>query len=481
MTKIIAKNVEHRYSPRVPNRTEPREFDRYSIYIANNHCKVDLWSVYKKGEEILHTILGDVEFAFPEALKFIPDNRVKDFTNDFSKMSIENVVRINKARGLISDARSKLKIPTNKKQKSDFVVNYSKDKKVNIEVKSSLFDYKSPSTILAERVRNSGLKIEEIAERVGIHYSMVQKQIRGERDITRDHAIKYSKVFGCDPADLLFAPPQIPIWAYVNFLKQDDADLPFNAGELVPAKSFAGKKEPDLVTVPRDIYRPDVKAVQVKSDGSALDGMVLFYYATNDVKQDCIGRLSIIGDDEDDDIELFRYGQSQRYFIGILENFRGKTRLLNPDIYSRETLKGTQQDGEIVIQNVRPTFAAPIVAIVNPQQIKKDKYAEQLFRINEEAYRGQRLLEKAKLAWTERATAEMNKLKSEQDRLQKKLENIYKEMESEQKKGRAFFFGKPANNEKGIASLLDSMQAVEKIKLEQELAIQKILNEKKRA
>ena len=78
MTKIIAKNVEHRYSPRVPNRTEPREFDRYSIYIANNHCKVDLWSVYKKGEEILHTILGDIEFAFPEALKFIPDNRVED-------------------------------------------------------------------------------------------------------------------------------------------------------------------------------------------------------------------------------------------------------------------------------------------------------------------------------------------------------------------------------------------------------------------
>ena len=89
-------------------------------------------------------------------------------------------------------------------------------------------------------------------------------------------------------------------------------------------------------------------------------GFVAAEAAGNDVKQDCIGRLSIIGDDEDDDIELFRYGQSQRYFIGILENFRGKTRLLNPDIYSRETLKGTQQDGEIVIQNVRPTFAAPI-------------------------------------------------------------------------------------------------------------------------
>ena len=65
MTKIIAKNVEHRYSPRTPNRTEPRDFDRYAIYIAGHHCKVDLWSIYKKGEEILHTILGDIEFAFP--------------------------------------------------------------------------------------------------------------------------------------------------------------------------------------------------------------------------------------------------------------------------------------------------------------------------------------------------------------------------------------------------------------------------------
>ena len=478
MTKIIAKNVEHRYSPRVPNRTEPREFDRYSIYIANNHCKVDLWSVYKKGEEILHSVIGDIEYAFPEALKYIPDNRVKDFTDAFSRMSIENVVRINKAKGYINELnpRNKLKIPTNKKQKADFIVNNK-----SIEVKSSLYDYKKPSTILAERVRNSGLKIEEIAERVGIHYSMVQKQIRGERDITRDHAISYSKVFGCDPADLLFAPPQIPIWAYVDFLRVNDADLPFNAGELIPAKSYAGVKENQYVTVPRDIYRPDVKAVQVRSNGSAFDGMVLFYYATNDVRQDCIGRLSIIGEDDQDDLELFRYGQSQQYFIGILENFRGKTRLLNPDTFSKEAMKDTAQGGDVVIQNIKPTFAAPIVAIVNPQQIKKDKYAEQLFRINEEAYRGQRLLEKAKLAWTERATAEMNKLKAEQDRLQKKLETIYKEMESEQKKGRAFFFGKPANNEKGIASLLDSMQAVEKIKLEQELAIQKILNEKKRA
>ena len=52
MSKIIAKNVEHSYSPRVPNRTEPRTFDRYSIYIANNTAQINLYSIYKNKEEI---------------------------------------------------------------------------------------------------------------------------------------------------------------------------------------------------------------------------------------------------------------------------------------------------------------------------------------------------------------------------------------------------------------------------------------------
>ena len=80
MTKIIAKNVEHRYSPRVPNRTEPREFDRYSIYIANNHCKIDLWSVYKKGEEIL--------YRFKEGVRFKP---LEYFCEDITGEILEEI------------------------------------------------------------------------------------------------------------------------------------------------------------------------------------------------------------------------------------------------------------------------------------------------------------------------------------------------------------------------------------------------------
>ena len=59
--------------------------------------------------------------------------------------------------------------------------------------------------------------------------------------------------------------------------------MPFNPGECV---AQIGKRE--QVVVPRDIYRPDIKAVKVNSPGSYLDGMVLFYYAASDVKCDTI-------------------------------------------------------------------------------------------------------------------------------------------------------------------------------------------------
>ena len=150
--------------------------------------------------------------------------------------------------------------------------------------------------------------------------------MKGQREITRDHAFAYAKFFGCDPADILFAAPQIPIWSTVNFLDYTKADMPFNPGECVAA---TGTRE--QVVVPRDIYRPDIKAVKVNSPGSYLDGMVLFYYASSDVKQDCYGRLSIVGDEDDLDDDLMkelRFGEKQRYFIGILEQYKGKTKLL---------------------------------------------------------------------------------------------------------------------------------------------------------
>ena len=80
-------------------------------------------------------------------------------------------------------------------------------------------NFMTPGHLLSQRVKSSGLEIGVFAEKVGLHYSMVQKQMTGERDITREHALRYARLFGCDPANILFPSPQIPVWANVDFFK----------------------------------------------------------------------------------------------------------------------------------------------------------------------------------------------------------------------------------------------------------------------
>ena len=137
--------------------------------------------------------------------------------------------------------------------------------------------------------------------------------------------------------------------------------MPFNPGECVATQGQ------EYVVCPRDIYRPDVKAIKVSSPGSYLDGMILFYCATSD-EQDCIGRLSSLSDDGDDELmQELRFGEKQRYYIGILEQSKGRTKLLNPDPFAQDK----DVNNGIVINNIIPTFASPIVGVVNPNQLKK--------------------------------------------------------------------------------------------------------------
>ena len=314
-------------------------------------------------------------------------------------------------------------------------VKINKDKKETIDL--GFFNYQNPNQILADKIRSSTKDISEISEKVGLHISMVSKQMKGQREITRDHAFAYAKFFGCDPADILFAAPQIPIWSTVDFLKFKDHDMPFNPGECV---TVTDKRE--YVVCPRDIYRPDIKAVKVNSPGSYLDGMVLFYYATADVKQDCLGRLSIVGDEDDTDDELMkelRFGEKQRYYIGILEQYKGKTKLLNPDPYAKESLP--KEQGDIIINNISPSFASPIVGIVNPDQIKKDKHSSKLFKSNDDILKTTRMTEQKmveqmkikELTMQKQAHELEHKLKKEIEEQIKKHEKLLIEMEKKLK------------------------------------------------
>ena len=459
MTSIIAQDLITDWSPRPLNRGEAFTLDHYEIYYAKKQAKVILSLKVKNKtvnedddvkvtEQIItRTFDGKDDLVYSEVLKAIPDNRLEDFKGAWINTKLDYIYGDNLTslgQAIAKSKRDKLKIPT-KKAKADFVVGnkkveikISKDKKEIVDL--GFFNYQNPNQILADKIRSSDKDISEIAEKVGLHVSMVSKQMKGQREITREHAFAYAKFFGCDPADILFAAPQIPIWSNVDFLKFKDHDMPFNPGECV---AVTGERE--FVVCPRDIYRPDIKAIKVNSNGSYLDGMVLFYYATSDVKQDCYGRLSVVGDEDDTDDELMqelRFGQKQRYYVGILEQYKGKTKVLNPDPYAKENLKDQQ---DIIVNNITPNFASPVVGIVNPNQIKKDKHSSKLFKHNDEILKLQRTIEEQKKKQEQILEIERQKVAAVTAKVQKELEvqlqkQIYelekmnKKMEEERKK-----------------------------------------------
>ena len=439
-----ATEMVQSWSPRPLNRGEHFELDHYKIFFANKKAMVKLHLLVKNNETIIRKFDGNSDFVYSEVLKGLPDNRLEDFRTDWVNAKLDYVTQQDLTllgQAIARNSRDKLKIPT-KNKKADLVVG---NKQVEIKVDRTkkeiidlgFFNYQNPNQILADKIRSSTKDISEIAEKVGLHISMVSKQMKGQREITRDHAFAYASFFGCDPADILFAAPQIPIWSTVDFLKFKDHDMPFNPGECV---TVTDKRE--YVVCPRDIYRPDIKAVKVNSPGSYLDGMVLFYYATSDVKQDCLGRLSIVGDQDDQDDELMkelRFGEKQRYYIGILEQYKGKTKLLNPDPYAKESLP--KEQGDIIINNITPSFASPIVGIVNPNQIKKDKHSSKLFKSNDEILKTTRMTEQKmveqmkikELTMQKQAHELEHKLKKEIEQQIKQHEKLLIEMEKKLK------------------------------------------------
>ena len=224
MTQIIAKELVQSWSPRPLNRGEPFGLQHYEIFYANKTAKVNLHLLVKGGEIIKRSFDGGADLVYSEVLKAIPDGRVEDFRRDWINCKLdfvygENLTTLGQA--VARKKREKLKIPT-KNKKDDFVVG---NKKVEVKINRAkkevidlgFFNYQNPNQILADKIRSSTKDISEISEKVGLHVSMVSKQMKGQREITRDHAFAYAAFFGCDPADILFAAPQIPIWSTVIF------------------------------------------------------------------------------------------------------------------------------------------------------------------------------------------------------------------------------------------------------------------------
>ena len=215
-----------------------------------------------------------------------------------------------------------------------------------------IYEHLTPAEILTTRLNLTGATVPELAAAVRFDISTVYNHVKGTRDVDRKAALRYAGFFNCNPADILFPPIKIPLTGKCDF---------FNKRPGIPACeveiSYTNK---ETVLCPRDFYSGvggETKAIKINSPGSVYDGHVAYYYFTNKKEADCQNKICFIGVDNG----LTILEGSTDYFIGIYENYRGKTKILNPDPYRNK---------EIILEDPKIKFITPIIGMVNIDKVK---------------------------------------------------------------------------------------------------------------
>lgn len=206
---------------------------------------------------------------------------------------------------------------------------------------------------LSTQLHINNLDTKKFAEKSDKNFANIWKEVRGQRKISIEQALNYSKVLNCDPVDLLFEELKCQVWGAVDLLS------PQSLGDYDYVPGQVWNYDNEIVTVPRDIYRPSIKAIKIKSAGSIYNNHIIFYYKGSDIKN-YHGKLVVVGKK----FVFDEFGIDDiRYFFGIYENARGKINVLNPDPFAKN---------KVVIEDiVDPLFISPVAAIIDPVLTKK--------------------------------------------------------------------------------------------------------------
>ena len=191
----------------------------------------------------------------------------------------------------------------------------SKNKSVlNIDIKSKkesfgIYTIKTPGELLQEKIISSGFKQLDIANMIGVNEATLYRYLKNEIDISRDNAIKLGKVLGCDPVDLIFNSLFVPVWGTVDTISEGpNNSLRVLAGEITELEAE------DVVKCPRELHRPDVKAIKIHNGAFMFDNHTAFYYDNPTDKVD--GKICVVGTKlknfNNDEVRL-------RYFILFYE------------------------------------------------------------------------------------------------------------------------------------------------------------------
>jgi len=216
----------------------------------------------------------------------------------------------------------------------------------------------SPGTLLGRAIENTGYTARQFAERTGLKAPTLYHHVSGGREISREIAMEYAEKLNCDPVDLMFDKKMCPVWAKCDLLNSTELEDIYTPGRLYSYATEA--KDFENIIVPRDLYRPDVKAIKVVARGSMYDNKIAFYYRAENKAQNILNQLCVVGVDVQigDD---FTYDTETRYFFGLYEENQGESNLLNPDPFAKE---------KYILKNFKPNFITPVAALVNPEAVR---------------------------------------------------------------------------------------------------------------
>ena len=217
-----------------------------------------------------------------------------------------------------------------------------------------------PGEILKTQLAQAKISTEKFAETLNKNKSSVYSHIKGERALSREVAIEYSRQLGIDPVDLMFEKKTVEVWGYVNFIKTSFSDIykgDHAPGEILPVEKFSKR-----IVVGRDYFSPGLRAVKSTSQGSMYDDKIFFYYKDNEKNMETVNKLCAVGgqtNDKDNNL----YG----FWIGIYELYQGKHNLINPDPFAKQ---------KYILEDFEPSFVSPIALLVDDKAVTDNTSAK---------------------------------------------------------------------------------------------------------
>ena len=229
------------------------------------------------------------------------------------------------------------------------------------------FSVGMPEKLLNDALKERDMSAKDLAEQM--EKANVQKEsttythTSGARAISREVAIKYSEILKCDPVDLMFNKVTIPVWGKVNLMNPVELEKFYSPGEIYTYAANVGDTE--ITVVPRDLWRSDIKAIKVDAKGTMYHNQVAFYYFKKNNDDAALNKLCIVGRKIQPNPELDPDFYETEFYLGVYENIRGKSNLINPDPFCEEANK-------IILKNFKPTFVSAVVAMVNTDAVVDD-------------------------------------------------------------------------------------------------------------